>query len=100
MTGAMESRTNRREFWSAAALVVFAAILTYGVLLPQLGFYRDDWYMLQTGRGRGAQGLIEIFQTDRPFIGYLFAIYFRLIGSAPLGWHLAALAYRMIGAVS
>lgn len=91
---------NRREFWSAAALVVFVVILTYGVLLPQLGFYRDDWYMLQTGQARGAAGLIEIFQTDRPFIGYLFALYFRLLGTAPLGWHLGALSIKIVGAVS
>lgn len=100
MMEAMEHRANKREFWSAAALVVFVVILTYGVLLPQLGFYRDDWYMLQTGQSRGAAGLIEIFQTDRPFIGYLFAIYFRLFGIAPLGWHLAALLIKIIGAVS
>lgn len=100
MMGTMEQGTNRREFWSAAALVVFVVILTYGLLLPQLGFYRDDWYMLQTGQGRGAEGLIEIFQTDRPFIGYLFAIYFRLFGTAPLGWHLAALIIKIVGGVS
>lgn len=96
----MEQRTNRHEFWSAAALVVFVVILTYGVLLPQLGFYRDDWYMLQVGQERGAEGLIFIFQTDRPFIGYLFAIYYRLLGTAPLGWHVLALVYKMIGGVS
>lgn len=96
----MNNFENRREFWSTAALVVFAAFVTYGVLIPQLGFYRDDWYMLQMGQWRGAAGLIEIFQTDRPFIGYLFAVYFRLFGTAPLGWHLAALAIKIIGAVS
>ncbi|WKZ47027.1 MAG: hypothetical protein QY306_14525 [Anaerolineales bacterium] len=96
----MNKSETRREFWFTAALVAFVAFVTYGVLIPQLGFYRDDWYMLQMGQWRGAAGLIEIFQTDRPFIGYLFAIYFRLFGTAPLGWHLAALAIKIIGAVS
>lgn len=83
-----------------AALTVFVVLFTYGVLIPKLGFYRDDWYMLQIGQERGAEGLIAIFQTDRPFIGYLFAIYHRLLGTAPLGWHIVALVYRMIGGIA
>lgn len=100
MMGTMDQHTDRREFWYDAALVVFVALLTYGVLIPKLGFYRDDWYMLQIGQQRGAEGLIAIFQSDRPFIGYLFALYFKLLGTAPIGWHILALAYKMIGGMS
>lgn len=96
----MKERSTPNPFWSAAALVVFITFLTYGVLIPQLGFYRDDWYMLLIGRGRGSEGLIAIFQTDRPFVGYLYAVYFRLFGMNPLGWHLTALLFRAFGAVS
>jgi hypothetical protein len=69
MMGAMETRTNRHEFWYDAALVVFVTLLTYGMLIPKLGFYRDDWYMLQIGQARGAEGLIALFQSDRPLAG-------------------------------
>jgi len=100
MMGTMDQHTDRREFWYDAALVAFVTLLTYGVLIPKLGFYRDDWYMLQIGQQRGAEGLIAIFQSDRPFIGYLFALDFRLLGTAPLGWHFLALAYKLIGGIS
>jgi hypothetical protein len=96
----MEQRITRREFWSAAVLAVSVAFITYGVLIPQLGFYRDDWYMLLTGQERGAEGLIAIFEIDRPFVGYLYAIYFRLFGVAPIGWHVSALFIKAIGGVS
>ncbi|MDD2922862.1 MAG: hypothetical protein PHQ36_11320, partial [Anaerolineales bacterium] len=96
----MEHKINRREFLSAAALTVFVVFLTYGILIPQLGFYRDDWYMLLAGQGHGSAGLIALFQTDRPFIGYLYAIYFRLLGTSPLGWHIFALVVKMAGGVS
>jgi hypothetical protein len=96
----MKQETNRRENWSAVALVVFATVLTYGILIPQLGFYRDDWYMIWAGQVRGIRGIIELFQTDRPFIGYLYALDYRLLGAAPIGWHLLALAVRLASGLS
>ena len=96
----MEQETNNREKWSAVALVVFATVLTYGILIPQLGFYRDDWYMIWAGQVRGLKGIIELFQTDRPFIGYLYALDYRLLGAAPIGWHVLALIVRLISGLS
>ena len=72
-------------------------ILTYGVLITRLGFYRDDWYLLSTGQSQGSAGIVGLFQIDRPLLGYLYAFAFRALGATPLAWQLAALLMRLTG---
>jgi hypothetical protein len=85
------------EHWLAVGLITFVTLLTYGVLIGQLGFYRDDWYQLLTAQSQGSAGLIALFQSDRPLVGYLYALGYQIIGFAPLGWHIYALIVRLIG---
>ena len=79
------------------ALLVVVTVATYGVLLARLGFYRDDWYLLATAQSEGTAGIIALFQIDRPLVGYFYAAAYRLLGVAPLAWHAAALALRLLG---
>jgi len=81
-------------------LISFVTLLTYGVLISQLGFYRDDWYQMWTAQSQGSAGLIALFQSDRPLVGYLYALAYRFIGTAPLGWHIYALVVRLIGSLA
>ena len=79
-------------------LLIFAAtLLTYGVLVPHLGFYRDDWYLLVTAQSEGPTGIISLFQIDRPLLGFLYVGGYRLLGENPLAWQLATLLLRVIG---
>ena len=96
----MNTEKRPGEAWLAAALVIFIGLLAYGILIPWLGFYRDDWYMILGGQRGGVQELIALFESDRPFIGYLYALDFRLLGNSPLGWHLLALVVRVAGGLS
>ncbi len=72
-------------------LIVAATLLTYGVLLPYLGFYRDDWYLLVTAQSEGPTGIISLFQIDRPLLRFLYVGGYRLLGENPLAWQLATL---------
>lgn len=87
---------------TAVALVVITVttLLSYGILIPQLGFYRDDWYMLLAGQTEGARGIINLFAIDRPLLGYIYALDYALLGSSVLGWHLYALFLRLLGSVA
>lgn len=78
-------------------LMAVVAALAYGVAIPGLGFYRDDWYMIWAAQSQGAQGLIDLFKIDRPFIGYLYAFDYALLGPSPLNWHLYALLVKLLG---
>ncbi|MCP6769370.1 hypothetical protein NL529_31440, partial [Klebsiella pneumoniae] len=83
------NKNARIEAWLASALIILAAALTNGVLLPKLGFYRDDWYMLWSGQSRdGLAAIIRLFQTDRPLIGWTYALIFKLLGANVLMWQL------------
>lgn len=78
-------------------LIGLVTLVTYGLLLPHLGFYRDDWYLLATAQSEGTAGIIELFQIDRPLIGYFYALVYPVLDFAPLAWHGATLALRLLG---
>lgn len=78
-------------------LIVLVTLLTYGILLPHLGFYRDDWYLLATAQSESTAGIIELFQIDRPLIGYFYALVYPVLDFSPLAWHGATLAFRLLG---
>jgi hypothetical protein len=86
-----------RDSLSAPLLLVAVTILTYGVLLSQLGFYRDDWYLLATAQSEGPAGVIALFQIDRPLLGFLYVGAYRVLGVDPLAWQVATLLLRLIG---
>ncbi len=83
--------------WLDIALIVLVTLVTYGVLIRQLGFYRDDWYLFSTAQSQGSTGVIALFQIDRPLVGYFYALGIRVLGMSPLAWQLATLAIRVAG---
>ncbi len=85
---------------SAIAAILLVAIITHGIRLNELGFYYDDWYVLWSASARGAGSLVGLFSTDRPAMGYLYFLVYRVIGDSMLGWHLYTLAWRSVGAIS
>ena len=92
----VEQKNSRLETWLASALVALSVLLTYGILIPKLGFYRDDWYMLWSGQSpAGVSAIIRLFQTDRPLIGWTYALIFKFIGPNLLAWQFLALALKL-----
>ena len=83
----------------ALGVITLVTLLSYGILIPQLGFYRDDWYMLLAGQTEGASGIIKLFAIDRPLIGYIYALDYAVLGSSVIGWHLYALFLRLLGSL-
>lgn len=94
------STNSRRESFLAISLVILTTLLTYGPLISQLGFYRDDWYLIWTAQTQGTDGIMSLFKGDRPFIGWLYSIDYNLLGSVPLNWHLYVLFIKIVGALA
>jgi hypothetical protein len=90
----------RNETFIAILLFFLTTLITYGVSIPQLGYYHDDWYVLWSGQARGAESLINLFSTDRPFMGVVYSVVYRLLGDSIMGWHLYALLWRLIGSLA
>jgi hypothetical protein len=90
----------KSETFLALLLVFFTTAITYGISIPKLGYYHDDWYVLWSGMARGADSIISQFSIDRPFMGVIYSWVYRLLGDSYLNWHLYALLWRFIGAAA
>jgi hypothetical protein len=93
-------RLFKNETFLAALLIFLATVITYGVSIPKLGYYHDDWFVLWSGQARGAESLISLFSTDRPFMGIVYSVVYRFLGDSILNWHLYALLWRFIGGIA
>jgi hypothetical protein len=90
----------KSETFLAALLILLTTVITYGVSIPRLGYYHDDWFVLWSGQIRGAQSLMPLFSTDRPFMGVIYSFVYRLLGNTIVNWHLYALLWRLIGGLA
>jgi hypothetical protein len=90
----------QNETFIAALVIFLTTVITSGVSIPSLGYYHDDWYMLWSGQVRGAESIISLFSTDRPFMGVVYSYLYRLFGDTIVNWHLYALLWRFIGALA
>ena len=85
---------SEKPWFYPAALFVLAAV-TYGYVINSLGFYWSDWeVMFYTKLAPAFQ--FGYYAEDRPFPLAYELIYF-LVGSKPIGWHIANLLMRWAG---
>jgi hypothetical protein len=90
----------KNETFVSTLLILLTSIITYGISIPRLGYYHDDWFLLWSGQARGAGSIIPLFATDRPFMGVVYSLVYRLLGDIIVNWHLYALLWRFVGALA
>ena len=90
----------KNETLTSALLILLTTVLTYGLSISDLGYYHDDWFLLWSGHARGAESIIPLFATDRPFMGVVYSFVYRLLGDKVINWHLYALLWRFIGGMA
>lgn len=81
-------------------IVLIVCILSFGLLIPLLGFYWDDWLVIfhaQTGR---SADLITLYSFDRPLSYWTAMFSISLLGTSPLNWHLFALLIRFLAVIA
>ncbi len=79
--------------------LLIAAILAYGLLIPQLGFYWDDLPMSWIRYQLGADAMTRYFSTNRPVWALLYQVTTRILPHVPIYWQIFALLWRWLGAV-
>lgn len=84
---------------SAPLILLAVAGLAYGLLVPVIGFFWDDFPLSWINATYGAGGLARYFSTNRPYWGWLFRVSLPLLGASPLAWHLFGLFWRWLSAV-
>jgi hypothetical protein len=82
-----------------ALILLIIAVLAYGLLIPQLGFYWDDLPMSWIRYELGPEAMTRYFSTNRPVWGLLYQVTTRLLPQVPAYWQIFALLWRWLGAV-
>jgi hypothetical protein len=80
-------------------LLALVAVLAYGLLIPQLGFYWDDMAMSWIRYQLGPEAMTQYFSTNRPVWGLLYQVTTRLFPQVPLYWQVFALFWRWLTGV-
>ena len=80
--------------WLVALILLLLTSLAYGLLIPWLGYYQDDWYQVWFGRAFGPGIFPAYYAGERPFIAWIYMLTTSLLGYAPLSWHVFALLAR------
>lgn len=87
------------KFFRPPIILLFVAILAYGLLIPRLGFYWDDLPISWIRYQLGAEALTRYFSTNRPVWGLLYQLTTSVIPDEPIYWQIFALFWRWLGAV-
>lgn len=83
----------KKSAWLEPVLYLAVCALAFGLFIPVLGFYWDDWpTIFYTHSSRTAQ-LVSHFSYDRPFSVWGYWLIGRL-GVSPITWQLIALLIR------
>jgi hypothetical protein len=74
--------------WSVPIALLFASLLSFGLLIPWLGFYWDDWPAIWFLHFLGPTGFGDVFAHDRPLLGRLFLVTTSILGESILNWQI------------
>jgi hypothetical protein len=75
-------------------------VLAFGLLIPTLGFFWDDWPVLLTNRLLGNAGLWEFYTYDRPISAWTYVLTLPILGESAPAWHIFTLLLRFATALA
>jgi hypothetical protein len=90
----------RLPFKTVPLALLAACVAAFGLLIPWLGFYQDDWYQIWFGRAYGANVFVNYYAGERPFIALIYMLTTPLIGTTPLAWQIFGLLSRWLAALA
>ena len=76
--------------------ILSVAILSYGLLIPSLGFYWDDLPMSWIRYQLGPEAMTRYFSSNRPVWGLLYQVTTRVLPHIPIYWQVFALILRAL----
>ncbi|MBN2387046.1 MAG: hypothetical protein JXB85_08495 [Anaerolineales bacterium] len=86
----------KKGFSTKSIPAAFAVLIlvAYGLLIPWLGFYWDDWLYAWISHAYGVGEFIPTSLALRPFLGPIYVVTFSLLGENPLAWQIFGLLTR------
>jgi hypothetical protein len=81
-------------------VLFLVCVLAFGLLIPWLGFYQDDWYQVWFSRAFGDRVFVGYYSGERPFIAAIYMLTMPVMGTSPLRWQVFGLLSRFLAALS
>ena len=82
--------------WFYPVALLLVGMLAYGLVIPYLGFYWDDWESVYLYHLHNPAIIFPYF-AERPYSAFIYLILFPLTSMTPLFWQTVALVLRWIG---
>jgi hypothetical protein len=97
ITRAIQNVDIRFSAWTVPLALAGLLVITFGLLINQLGFYQDDWHHIYFGHALGLSRMWDMFLYDgRPLAAVLYIAGFSVLGFTPLHWHISTLTLRFL----
>ena len=82
------------KFFPITLLLI--CLLAYGVFIPWLGFYWDDWPVILMGKFFGTTAFADFYKYDRPFSAWTYIVSLPVLGVRPLAWQVYGVLLRWL----
>lgn len=89
-----------RKPFAPPVILFLVCVLAYGIYLPWMGFYWDDWPWIWRYHVYGAQAIREIDAAFRPLAGMVLGVGAQIAGENALGWQVYNFVIRWLGGVA
>lgn len=87
--------------WTIPIILLCLCIVSFGLLIPKLGFYWDDWETILVIRLFNLSEFWDYFQSNlRPFAGWTYILISPILGTKPINWHIFTLMMRYLSAIA
>ena len=84
--------------WTVPVVLLVLCILSFGLLIPSLGYYWDDWAKISVSRLFGLSGYWAYYAEDRPLSSWTHILLTPILGYRPIAWHIFVLLLRWLSA--
>jgi hypothetical protein len=85
-----------KRSWGVALIFFILTIVAYGLMLPQTGFYWDDWPFVWIAKFLGPADFFPAFSNIRPFLAPIFFVTTSLLPPEPIYWQIFMLLIRFV----
>lgn len=86
----------RVKTWTIPIALLVICGLGFGLLIPLLGFFWDDWPAITTIRLLGVDAFWNFYRGERPLSAWTFILFGPLFGTNQLLWHSFTLLMRWL----
>jgi hypothetical protein len=84
--------------WIVPLFLALLCIFSFGIFIPGLGFYWDDWAKILVYRLQGLAYYWPYYVGDRPFSAWTHIVLTPLLGVRPAAWQIFTLGMRFLSA--